>query len=105
LSRIEKIIEELNAYINELSKEHDRELAELTRKLVIIEKYKDKKPKSEEELKELLSLLCYDNLVYCCGLKKPCYWRDTVLAILRISNKKYKEWKEGMWKEFVKTYL
>ena len=102
---IDKIIEELNGYIDELSKEHEKEKAELTRRLIIIEKYKDKKPDNEKDLKKLFSLLCYNNLAYCCGLEKPCYWRKAVLAILGVTSKQYKQWKEDMWKEFSKTYL
>jgi len=105
MNKLDKIIAELNAYLNELSKEHENEIAELTRRLVIIEKHKDKKPNNENELKELFSLLCFGNLAYCCGLKKSCYWRDAVLTILGITNKQYKQWKERMWKEFAKTYL
>ena len=66
-----------------------RDTASNEDKRVIIEKYKKCKPRDEKELRELFTLLCYNNLSYCCGLKKACPWRDIVRAILDISDKSY----------------
>lgn len=81
-----KIIETLKKYKS--SKEE--EAAEMQGKIDIMEKYMNRKPPyTKQETQEILSLCCYNNVGYCCGLQKGCVWRDTVLNIFAINPDEY----------------
>jgi len=99
------IIDELREYIVELEKKNKQEVEALKARLIILEKYVNKKPENETEIKELFSLLCFNNISYCCGIEKDCYWRDLVLFILGITKEQYKEWKEKIGMEFIKKII
>jgi len=52
----------------------------------------------EEEFdrKRVRKLLCYESLAYCCGLQKPCIFRDTAMALLGISEEEYERLKKEL---------
>ena len=37
--------------------------------------------------------LCFGNIAYCCGLKKPCPNRDECMRRLGLTRQQYSEWK------------
>lgn len=69
--------------------------------LEIIIKYSENPPTTREELRELLSVLCWDNLGYCCSIpKKRCSYRTLVMAILGIEPREYTKRKDELGNEF-----
>lgn len=36
-----------------------------------------------------MSITCYENIGYCCGLSKPCIWRDSCRQVLGIDDETY----------------
>ena len=67
-------------------------LEDMINKSGIIKKYADNKPKNTEELKELMSVLCFENLSFCC--KKACPMRNAVLGVLGIEPESFEKTKE-----------
>jgi len=98
------LIETIKKQYNEKRTRLDEEEKEILRKAKILSKYKDSPPKNEEELKELFSILCFKNIGYCCGLEKPCVWRDSVLSILKIPREGYRREKEDFGYTLAKLY-
>jgi predicted metal-binding transcription factor (methanogenesis marker protein 9) len=78
------------------------EANDIQAKIDIIEKYAGRKPLyTKEETIEILGLVCYGNLGYCCGLQKDCIWRNTVLNIFVISPDEYVDAKIHCQKELI----
>ena len=77
-------------------KEYEKLLAKFA---AMIKKYDKHKTFTTEEKTEILSLICYNNLGYCCGIEKDCQYRDTVLAILKMDKQFYKEVKSAFGEE------
>ena len=93
-----KIVETLKKY----KSGKEEEAKEMQVKIDIIEKYTGRKPPyTKEEAQEILSLCCYNNISYCCGLQKGCVWRDTVLNIFAISPDDYVSAKTNCQKEMM----
>ena len=91
---MEELIKKIRESYNKKTKELEEEKEELLRKAMILAKYKKRAPRNKKELDELFSVTCFGNIGYCCGLEKPCVWRNGVLNILRIPREDYKRKKE-----------
>lgn len=65
--------------------------------------YKEKTPKTEEEINDVMSILCFKNIAYCCGVKKNCFRRDIVLKIFGMSKENYTKEKEIFGKKLIKN--
>ena len=57
-----------------------------------IKKYVENKPKNTEELKEVMGVLCFGNLSFCC--RKKCPLRNAVLGVLEIKPETFEKTKE-----------
>ena len=60
----------------------------------MINKYKKQKPTIRSEREEVLSLLCFGSLGYCCSAEENCPFRDAVMSIFGVSEDRYKKIKE-----------
>ena len=89
-----KIIEELEKQVEMYVKTKEEEMRRTTEKWRKIISLLKKEKLSKEDVEEALGMLCFRSLAYCCGLEKKCPYRDTVLAILGISEEEYKEVKK-----------
>ncbi|GAH78640.1 unnamed protein product [marine sediment metagenome] len=75
-----------------------------------LDKFKKQGVYSEEDIKKLMSILCYKNLAYCCcpktddGDGKNCMWRDFVLKTLGISNETFMAAKEKAVDELLPSF-
>ncbi|RLF38078.1 MAG: hypothetical protein DRN00_04830 [Thermoplasmata archaeon] len=87
---IQEIERQIEAY-TKIKEEEIRGTIEKWKKMVNLLK-KDKL--SEEDIEEAFGMLCFKSLAYCCGLEKKCPYRDTVLAILGITEEEYLEVKK-----------
>jgi len=52
---------------------------------------------------EILKILCFQNLAYCCALQKPCPYRDLALITLNIDPELYKKVKDNLKTFFCDT--
>lgn len=84
---IDAIRKTLQKHINKQAEE----LSKITTKLNIISEFNDKDYTifSDADIKKILSLTCYNNIAYCCGLQKVCIWRDAVLNLLQLTPEEY----------------
>ena len=99
----EEIRERYDAEINK----HTTEIKTLAtqrdhilKKIEVLDKFKKQGVHSEEDIEELMSILCYKNLAYCCrpktddGNGKKCMWRQSVLKTLGIPKEEFMAAKE-----------
>lgn len=86
----EAIVEQIKAR-KETDETYEEIVKRLREALKLIDKYKGKSKFTDKQFKEIQMITCFENLGYCCGLSKPCYFRDTVLYILGISKEQFKE--------------
>jgi len=91
---MDELIIKLEGYLSKMGKEHKVDFDAFQEKINILKKYNGRKRFTEEEQNDILSLLCYDDLGYCCGLSKPCLWRNAVTELFGISPEKFKKVKE-----------
>jgi len=52
---------------------------------------------TKEDVLNAMSITCYGNLAYCCGLEKACPWRDMARAALRIDDETFKSKENWIW--------
>jgi len=52
---------------------------------------------SRRDVLNAMSITCFGNLAYCCGLEKECPWRDMARAALRIDDETFKSKEEWIW--------
>ena len=57
---------------------------------------KGEKP-SRIDVLNAMSITCFGNLAYCCGLQKACPWRDMARAALRIDDETFKSKENWIW--------
>jgi predicted metal-binding transcription factor (methanogenesis marker protein 9) len=81
-------IEALEKYINQFK--------ETIRKLEIAREVAQKTILTVEDVYRLMSITCYGNIGYCCGLTKDCLWRDSCRQALQIDDDTYVTIKEMM---------
>ena len=78
------------------SKEEHEEIEDYIRKLEIAKEIAEKETLTKEDVKRAMSVTCYEDIGYCCGLAKPCLWRDSCRQALRIDDETYVEVKEAV---------
>jgi len=105
---LEKTVQDIQEDIEEIKKEYERLIEEKQREAKSVQKSLGKMIKAlkgEIELSEdeIRSLLCYKSLAYCCGLQKPCIFRDAARALLGISDEEYVRLKEELDRKFMKN--
>lgn len=66
-----------------------RELEDTIRKLEIAKEVAHKEMPTEDDIHHLMSITCYGDIGYCCGLTKDCLWRDSCRQALGIDDKTY----------------
>ena len=71
-------------------------LEESIYKLEIAKEISQKERLDEEDIRRAMSITCYGNIGYCCGLTKVCLWRDSCRQALGIDDKTYVEVKEAV---------
>jgi predicted metal-binding transcription factor (methanogenesis marker protein 9) len=100
-NELEKSLKELQKErLKEIEKKHS-ELRELTETWSrVIRALRGEVKLSEKEIRDLL---CYNSLAYCCGLKKPCAYRDAARALLGITDEEYARLKEELDKKLHKV--
>ena len=87
-----KAIKMLEKHLSDIDKEIEQQIKdkkEIWQKINIIQKYMSKSPITQDGIQEVFNLLCFKNIGYCCGLDKPCVWRDTVRYIFGITDEKF----------------
>jgi predicted metal-binding transcription factor (methanogenesis marker protein 9) len=72
------------------------QLEDYIRKLEICQQISEKEMVTEEDVTKAMSVTCYQNIGYCCGLEKPCLWRDSCRQALGIDDEVYVEVKEAV---------
>jgi len=65
--------------------------------LPVSEKLLRKEPLSRTDVLNAMSITCYGNLAYCCGLEKECPWRDMARAALRIDDETFQSKEDWVW--------
>ncbi len=78
----------LESYINELK--------ETVRKLEIAKEVAQKEMPTEDDVYRAMSITCYENIGYCCGLTKDCLWRDSCRQALGIDDETYVDIKKSV---------
>lgn len=71
-------------------------LVDTVRKYQIAKEVYDKETLTKEDIYKAMSITCYGNLGYCCGLSKDCPWRDACRQALRIDDQTYVDIKENL---------
>jgi len=71
-------------------------LVDTVRKFQIAKEVYEKEVRTNEDIFKAMSITCYGNLGYCCGLSKECPWRDACRQALRIDDKAYVDIKENV---------
>ena len=89
-----QLINALEKHITEKPVEEKKELEVNKEKLAVLKKYRKHFPISDSERKEISSILCFNNLGYCC--KKECTWRNIVLELCGIDKKYFEAAKETL---------
>ena len=95
IMNFDEVILELKETISE--EEDDKEQCKLQRLATKLESLKeiDRKPrKTETDVRKVISVTCYKNTGYCCGLAKDCIMRDSCRQALGIDDETYIKVKE-----------
>lgn len=80
----------------------EKQEKDLLKKAEIIDKFKENKPETKEDYEELMGVLCFNSLAYCCKPKmNNCIWRNQVLSILGISIDEFVKKKDKFGKELI----
>jgi predicted metal-binding transcription factor (methanogenesis marker protein 9) len=69
----------------------EKEIKDIQKKINLLKNFKEGKNLLKSDI---LSLVCYNDLSYCCGLKKTCIWRDSALNMFGITAKEYVDAKD-----------
>ena len=99
---IEKSIEAFKKAIEVVKSKNKKEIEankEYLKKIEYLKKLKEKGNLSKEEIERAFSVLCWSP-EFCCGLSKPCPFRDSFWDMLGLGIEGYKEYKEGCRKLF-----
>lgn len=60
----------------------------------LIEKKRRGEKLSKKDIEEGMKVLCYGHFCFCCGLKKRCGYRDSLLKALGLTRKDYTDYKD-----------
>jgi len=74
--------------------ERREQLTDFIQKLEMLKEIDQKEMLDEEDINRAMSVTCYENIGYCCGLTRPCLWRDSCRQALGIDDEAYVEVKE-----------
>ncbi|MBM4461868.1 MAG: hypothetical protein FJ012_00850 [Chloroflexi bacterium] len=80
--------EGLRDYVNKIE--------ESIQKLELAKQLSQKGRLNGEDVGRAMSITCFGNIGYCCGLKKACVWRDACRQALGIDDDTYTEVKEAV---------
>jgi carboxypeptidase C (cathepsin A) len=98
LLELDKIVEALEEH----KKEQEVDTEDTQKKIDLLNKYRDTEPPfNNGQSEDILSLTCYGQISYCCGLSKTCVWRDSVLNLFKISPKDYERIKNECHEKLV----
>ena len=84
-----QLIEEKNANILETN--HQLEDIRILRAISL------KTEKTKEDVEKAMSVTCYKNLLYCCGLEKNCFWQNACRKALGKSDENYVKKEQYIW--------
>jgi predicted metal-binding transcription factor (methanogenesis marker protein 9) len=90
------ILELKEAISEEEDEKEKRRLQRLLSKFVVLKGIEQRATKTKTDVKKAMSITCYKNLGYCCGLAKDCYMRDGCRQALGVDNETYVRIKEKM---------
>lgn len=93
-NNVVQLINALEKQIPMRELDEKEELDKLKVKLAVLKKYRKRFPVSDSERREISSILCFNNLGYCC--KKECCWRNAVFEICKIDEKYFEAAKETL---------
>lgn len=96
IESLEKVLEKAISEARGADKEYLKYKLDLLRKLVkpVYEKRVRGKKLRLDDIVDAMSITCFGNLIYCCGLERECLWRDVSLEALGIDRNDYKKNKE-----------
>jgi len=94
LDLIDELIKKLEEEHKEIINREEKRTKELLDKLKLLKEIKKKEKKTWEDVKRAMSINCFKSLSYCCGLEKPCLFRDVVLFSLGMSKDDFLEFKK-----------
>lgn len=108
MSGLDEIEEQYKQYEIQKLAENRENLAQvkaLRKKKDIIGKYTGTKPSSEEDIKEIQSLVCWSDIAYCCSTDNDCFWRNVALELLDISLEEYSKFKEECCRKYLHALI
>lgn len=86
----ETVQERIEALIRAIKAQKDKDYLTFCKRLNLLKKYENHKGKfKKSELNEILKLICFKNIGFCCDITKQCISRDCVLEILKINKDEY----------------
>lgn len=90
------ILEIKEAVSEEGDERERRRLQRLVAKLESLKEIQQRVRKTKTDAKKAMSVTCYKNIGYCCGLAKDCIMRDSCRQALGIDDDTYIKVKENM---------
>jgi len=98
----DEVILELKEVISEEEDDKERRrLQRLVTKLEALREIEQKARKTKTDVKKAMSITCYKNIGYCCGLAKDCIMRDSCRQVLDIDDETYMRVKEKVIWEMI----
>ena len=97
----EVILEVKEAISEEEDEREQRRLQRLASKLDLLKQIEQKVRKTKTDVKKAMSITCYKNIGYCCGLAKDCIMRDGCRQALGIDDENYIKVKENVIWEMI----
>jgi predicted metal-binding transcription factor (methanogenesis marker protein 9) len=92
---LDEVLEELEESITGTKEPNERKkLKKYRLKLRKLQRIAQKKERTRGDVAKAMSITCYKNIGYCCGLEKDCIWRDCCRAALHIGDGIYVRVKE-----------
>ena len=102
IMNFDEVILEVNQVISEEEDEREqRRLQRLVTKLESLKEIDQKVKRTKTDVKKAMSITCYKNIGYCCGLAKDCIMRDSCRQALEIDDETYVRVKEKVIWEMV----
>lgn len=84
------------AISEEEDEKEQRRFQRLASKLGSLKEIEQKARNTKADVKKAMSVTCYKNIGYCCGLAKDCIMRDSCMQDLGIDDEAYVRVKEKM---------
>ncbi len=102
IMNFDEVILEAKEVISEEEDEREqRRLQRLVTKLESLKEIDQKVRKTKADVKKAMSVTCYKNIGYCCGLAKDCIMRDSCRQALGIDDETYVRVKEKVIWEMI----